>query len=209
MTKSDFTYIAKHLSITDCRKLVVSLQNLNYALPSSISEAVKKVPKKVPCLQLLLAWNSEVSKGGGKGRSHVDVARRLRQLDKRHLADWLERSVFHQLAIDVHETLNSYPFKVKKVVKTTVTKYYKSNKVSTEGWTKYDTVLWTGIIAGVGFAFYQVVDRSCVNKRRRNNEKCELKDLLIRENFDSDDTGDDDYASENMFFNSIEHFDED
>lgn len=55
----------------------------------------------------MIHWNSAV--GEGKGETHDVIEHRLRQMDKQELADWLGKTVFHQLSNDLKESLND-PF---------------------------------------------------------------------------------------------------
>lgn len=64
----------------------------------------RKISKDVPCLNALLHWNS--APGEGKGETHEAIEHRLRQLGRYDLADWLGRTVFHQLGEDLKRNLN-------------------------------------------------------------------------------------------------------
>ena len=65
----------------------------------------RRVPSDEPCVSLLMHWNSE--REGGKGESHEFVARRLRQLGRQDLADWISKSSFTALGHDLTRQLNS------------------------------------------------------------------------------------------------------
>lgn len=51
---------------------------------------------------MLLHYNSAV--GEGKGATHVELEHRLIQIGREDLAEWLGKTVFHQLSKDLNET---------------------------------------------------------------------------------------------------------
>lgn len=55
----------------------------------------------------MVHWNSAV--GEGRGETHDVIEHRLRQMGKQELADWLGRTVFHQLSQDLVHSLQD-PF---------------------------------------------------------------------------------------------------
>lgn len=57
---------------------------------------------------MLIHWNSE--RGQGRGETHEIIEHRLRQMGKHSLADWLGRTVFHQLGLDLERSLED-PFR--------------------------------------------------------------------------------------------------
>lgn len=57
---------------------------------------------------MLLHWNN--SPGEGKGETHEVLGHRLRQLGREDLADWLARTVFHELGKDIERSLDN-PFR--------------------------------------------------------------------------------------------------
>lgn len=101
----EFVYIADHLTAAECRRLFASLHFVSHDLPAALSTAEKKVPKDVPCLTLLMKWNKDEDKWEGKGKTHVDLEHRLRQVGRNDLADWLGATVFNQLSIDLNNSL--------------------------------------------------------------------------------------------------------
>lgn len=56
---------------------------------------------------MLLHWNS--AEGEGRGETHEAVEHRLRQMGRYDLADWLGKTVFHQLGKDLERSVDS-PF---------------------------------------------------------------------------------------------------
>lgn len=69
----------------------------------------REIPNNISCFKLLIHWNSQL--GEGKGQSHVALTHRLKQLGHENLANWLSRTVFHQLGQDLNRTLLMNPFK--------------------------------------------------------------------------------------------------
>ncbi|KAI5644872.1 hypothetical protein NE865_03218 [Phthorimaea operculella] len=107
MTLEQLKFIASRLKETECRRLIASLYFASYELPSSASltMAEKNVPENVSCIELLLKWNCGDAIWEGEGKTHTDVERRLRQIGKETLADWLSVTAFHQMARDIDEHL--------------------------------------------------------------------------------------------------------
>lgn len=58
-------------------------------------------------MRLLLHWNSEY--GEGLGETHEVVGHRLRQIGRHDLADWLGKTVFHELGQEMKRSLDN-PF---------------------------------------------------------------------------------------------------
>jgi hypothetical protein len=105
----ELEYVADHLTRSDCRKLVAALHDPNFYLENNIDAAERKIPNDISCLKLLLHWNSKP--GEGKGKSHVILVRRLKQLGHDKLAEWLSGTVFHQLGEELNKNLFLDPFK--------------------------------------------------------------------------------------------------
>lgn len=57
---------------------------------------------------MLIHWNSE--KGQGRGETHEVIEHRLRQMGRLKLADWLGKTVFHQLGKDLERSFDD-PFR--------------------------------------------------------------------------------------------------
>lgn len=64
----------------------------------------RRLPKDVPCIELLLHWNSTPKEG--KGKAHIEVTHRLNQIGREDLAEWLSKTVFHQLSKNLKESLD-------------------------------------------------------------------------------------------------------
>lgn len=69
--------------------------------------AESKVSEDIPCLRLLLHWNSTPDEG--RGQTHEMLFRRLRQIGRDDLAEWLGKTVFHELGEDLKRSLDN-PF---------------------------------------------------------------------------------------------------
>ncbi|KAK5640809.1 hypothetical protein RI129_009356 [Pyrocoelia pectoralis] len=105
---AELQYLADHLHAEECRRLVASLHFNSYNTPKALDIAEENVSKDIPCIRLLLHWNSQ--KGEGKGETHEVLQHRLRQLGHSDLADWLGKTVFHELGEELMENLND-PFR--------------------------------------------------------------------------------------------------
>ncbi|XP_051158504.1 uncharacterized protein LOC127279861 isoform X5 [Leptopilina boulardi] len=105
--KSDDEYIASHLDPFECRRLVAALHYSSQDLPKSLSGAERKVNEEIPCLRQLLHWN--MSTNEGKGKTHEELERRLRQMNRNDLAEWLGKETFKQLGKDLGRALD-HPF---------------------------------------------------------------------------------------------------
>jgi len=68
-----------------------------------------EITDDISCFKLLVCLNSQLGKG--KGRSHVALTHRLKQLRHKSLADWLSWTVFHQLGQNLNRTLLMDTFK--------------------------------------------------------------------------------------------------
>ncbi|XP_017780795.1 PREDICTED: uncharacterized protein LOC108565718 [Nicrophorus vespilloides] len=95
---AQFQYLADHLTSIECRKLVASLHFDSFELPGALDKAERSVSKDVRCLESLLHWNSEA--GGGRSETHELVARRLRQLDRDDLGEWLTKTSYEAIGHD-------------------------------------------------------------------------------------------------------------
>ncbi|XP_014210085.1 uncharacterized protein LOC106640525 [Copidosoma floridanum] len=96
---SELEYLAARLGPRECRSLAAALHYDSFELPNDLAKASRKVDPSLPCLRHLLHWNNGL--GEGRGRSHELLERRLRQLGRKDLADWLGRTVFAELSKDL------------------------------------------------------------------------------------------------------------
>lgn len=140
-----FEYIAEHLSPEECRQLVASLHFESYELPESLSNIQRKLPEDVSCINLLLKWNSGTEKWEGMGKTHIDVAHRLRQIGRYDLAEWLGNTVFSQLIDDIENSLFSDSYfdtenKIKPLIYADKKPHYKN------GCAIFDFVLWVVLL---------------------------------------------------------------
>lgn len=93
---AQYEYLANHMTTDECYRLIASLQMRTYKLNKNFDEAVNDIPNDMSCLSLLIKWNS--SPGEGKGQTHKIISHRLLQIGRKDLAQWLEKSVFKELA---------------------------------------------------------------------------------------------------------------
>ncbi|KAK4874916.1 hypothetical protein RN001_014276 [Aquatica leii] len=146
----ELEYLANHLHSEECRKLVASLHFKSYEKPQALEVAEINVSKDIPCIRLLLHWNSQP--GEGKGETHEILQHRLRQIGRSDLADWIGKTVFHQLGEEMMEDLK-HPFdEVLNATEThehvvTPTLFPTYNWDVTE-WIAFDTICW-GFVLGL------------------------------------------------------------
>ncbi|KAG5896210.1 hypothetical protein JTB14_009712 [Gonioctena quinquepunctata] len=105
LNSAELQYLADHLTIEECRRLVAAAHFKFYQEPNSLDQAERKISKDLSCIEQLHHWNSEP--GEGKGETHEVLEHRLRQMGKYGLADWLGRTVFHELALDLNRSIES------------------------------------------------------------------------------------------------------
>lgn len=173
---SELQHIADHLHPDECRRLVASLHFNSYEEPNSLDQAERKVPKDVPCVQMLIHWNSQA--GEGRGQTHEVVMRRLNQLGRRDLADWLGRTVFNQLGKDLEHSLDD-PFRDlaendENTHKYTLGPTYEPiNDSDPSEWWAIDTILYvliTGLIL-LTFIILGVVLFRLVRRKREKRKR--------------------------------------
>lgn len=188
MNIAEFEYLADHLTLEDCRKLVAALHFVSYELPAALSAAERKVPDDVSCLTLLINWNSGREKWEGRGKTHEEIEHRLRQIGNTELADWLGRTVFHQLAKDINESLLNIPFGKYNVTSSTIkTKMYveKLPPSQEEEWTLYDSILWVFLVLmllTILWVCYEIIHLTCKKMYRpKKGKSYELDNLIENE----------------------------
>ncbi|XP_048478175.1 uncharacterized protein LOC125488769 [Plutella xylostella] len=178
MNIPEFQFLANHLTPQECRQLVASLHFVSHELPEALIEAEAKVPEDVPCIHLLLHWNSGKEKWEGHGKTHEDVALRLRQLGKTVLADWLGKTVFHQLAKDINDSMLNKPFDAGTDL-TVKTKPFKDKELNDDDeWTVFDSILWVYVFSLVVSAVYLTLcacKRACFYRFRRRCHPSKVK----------------------------------
>ncbi|XP_050298582.1 uncharacterized protein LOC126737645 isoform X2 [Anthonomus grandis grandis] len=103
INSAELQYLADHLTTEECRRLVAAAHFQAYEQPNALDQAERKVPKDTTCIEHLHHWNSQ--EGEGKGQTHEALGHRLRQLGRVDLADWLGKTVFHQLGVDLKKSI--------------------------------------------------------------------------------------------------------
>ncbi|KAJ8979982.1 hypothetical protein NQ317_013731, partial [Molorchus minor] len=103
LNAAELQYIGDHLTPEECRRLLAAAHYKVYLEPNALDQAERKVSKDISCIELLHHWNSQP--GEGKGETHELLEHRLRQMGKYDLADWLGKTVFHELAVDLNRSL--------------------------------------------------------------------------------------------------------
>nr|CAI5866856.1 unnamed protein product [Callosobruchus analis] len=143
----ELQYLADHLTEEECRRLVAAAHFKTYEVPNPLDQAERKIPKDVPCIDLLHHWNSK--KNEGKGETHEALQHRLRQMGKTELADWLGKTVFRELGADLNRSFE-YDFTetTTAVVINSTAEFYLdmgSLQAKVEGerpvWTPLDTII--------------------------------------------------------------------
>ncbi|CAH2095237.1 unnamed protein product [Euphydryas editha] len=181
MNNEQLKYIANHLSEKDCRRLIASLHFSSFELPKNVSEYETKIPEAVPCIDLLLQYSNGNEPWQGENKTHEQISRRLRQIGKKELADWVGKTVFHQFAKDINDTLLQNPFAEYRTQSALNTKLLNDKDTFVENeWDNIDIVLWMALVsllASLAFSSCRILYLSCFRiKRRSTNE--EMRALL-------------------------------
>ncbi|CAH0564152.1 unnamed protein product [Brassicogethes aeneus] len=180
LNESELIYLANHLSIEECRKLVAYAHYKSFDLPNELDQAEHKLSLGTSCIDLLNHWNS--AKGEGKGETHEVLEHRLRQMNKKDLADWLGKTVFRQLGPDMERELK-YGFK-ELLNDTTTIRYAKGptfmpviDDTPPTTWLPIDSILYAIIVILlvifiiVCFQACYVVWYKCLERRRKGKNR--------------------------------------
>ncbi|XP_074025827.1 uncharacterized protein [Leptinotarsa decemlineata] len=206
LNSAELQYLADHLTSEECRRLIAAAHFETYQEPNSLDQAQRKIPKDLPCIQQLHHWNSEP--GEGKGDTHEALAHRLRQMGKIELADWLGKTVFHQLAVDLNRSLEG-SLKELAAEKTSekilfgptlvpIVRYSESAE-----WSMIDTFLYAillGLILTIlGFIirFTFIGVRSCIKNRSRKVKFKQHQEYDLLEGATSDSESEDKFDLRN------------
>ncbi|XP_018563383.1 uncharacterized protein LOC108905091 [Anoplophora glabripennis] len=103
LNAAELQYLADHLTREECRQLVAAAHLKGYEEPPILDQVERTISKDLPCIELLHHWNSQ--SGEGKGETHEILEHRLRQIGKDALADWLGKTVFHEIGKDLNDSL--------------------------------------------------------------------------------------------------------
>lgn len=194
MNIPEFEHIANHLTTEECIRLVASLHFTSYDLPAALSAAERKVPDDVPCINLLLNWNSGTQPWEGRGKTHEEIEHRLRQIGKVELADWLGKTVFHELAKEINDTfLNRDPFEANTTTLPQIKKLFKDEEPPSdeEEWTTFDSIVWMVVFMLVillVLVVYKIIRLTIIRvMSRRRASPHELVDLINNEESSDDE----------------------
>ncbi|KPJ17929.1 hypothetical protein RR48_07326 [Papilio machaon] len=190
ISNNEFEYLSCHLTYEECRRFVASLYFTSSELPEILPKAVEKIPPDVSCYDLLINWNSGKEKWKGWGKTHEIVTRRLRQIDKIDLSQWLGTTVFHNLAKQINETIIK-AFEVNTKDKVNIKHKLEDGKKYLEvenHWDIIDSVLSGGIICvffAIIFVCCRILWLACKRIFIRNNAQdeelvCLLKDRNVK-----------------------------
>lgn len=97
-------FVADHLEMKECRKLVAALHQGTFELKKESDDSDE--PKQL-CLGLLLQWD----RAGGSGKSFDDLAFRLGQIGRSDLSKILSKSVYEEKAEELDRLFLKDPFK--------------------------------------------------------------------------------------------------
>ncbi|CAH2239473.1 jg21481 [Pararge aegeria aegeria] len=180
MNEEQFSYIANHLSIEECSKLIGSLQFTAYDFPINL-KSLETIPNNATCFKLLANFSKGKKPWRGENKSHEVIAHRLRQIGKGNLADWLGNAVFHHLAKDINDSLLQNPFAESCTQSALNTKLHQDKETFGEAeWDLIDITLWivlASLLASLVFSCCRILCLSCTRcKRQSTNE--EMKVLL-------------------------------
>ncbi|XP_045778939.1 uncharacterized protein LOC123876687 [Maniola jurtina] len=183
MNEQQFSYIANHLSIEECNKLIASLQFASYDLPVNF-KAQKKITDIVSCEKLLTDYSKGREPWEGENRTHEVIAHRLRQIGKVDIADWLGNAVFHHLAKDINDSLLRNPFADSRTQSALNTKLQQDKETLVDAeWDLIDITLWivlASLLASLVFSCCRVLCLSCTRSNRQSTNE-EMKVLLKQE----------------------------
>ncbi|CAB3238321.1 unnamed protein product [Arctia plantaginis] len=189
ITLPEFVYLSDHLTSEECHRLFASLHFITYDLPSTVNNAEKKVPRDIPCIKLLLRWNTGQKKWEGKRKTHMEVEHRLRQIGRIDLADWLGKAVFNNLAKSMNNTLtNTTYFQNHQIIVRNKLLKDKEFKYDNE-WTAIDSILWAVLMTLLGtllVTFCRILLLTYKKASGRHKDGEELIDLLSVASMDSD-----------------------
>ncbi|KAI4497607.1 hypothetical protein M0802_007377 [Mischocyttarus mexicanus] len=176
-------YLAARLDPFECRRLIAALHYTSYELPMNLAAAVDE---DIPCIRHLIHWNS--SPAEGLGQSHEALVNRLRILGRNDLADWLGKSTFKQLRVDMarimdrpfdklgeQETETSYPLTIDPI----------ENPEDDDFWSQLNIVLLAVMLGLMGtlliligyIIFYTIKVRSRKTKYRKMKQEGDIEKL--------------------------------
>ncbi|KAF5271228.1 hypothetical protein FQA39_LY08235 [Lamprigera yunnana] len=169
----ELQYIANHLHLEECRRLVASLYFKSYEEPKELDLAETSVSKDIPCIKLLLHWNSQP--GEGKGETHEILQHRLRQIDRSDLADWIGKTVFHELGVEMMENLNR-PFEdmvnvTDKLINSVEPMSNATPTWNPTEWIAFDTICWVFIVGLTSLAIGILLKATFILFKKRRKQK--------------------------------------
>ncbi|KAL8584733.1 hypothetical protein ACOMHN_035653 [Nucella lapillus] len=97
-------YVADHLTVKECRRLITALYQMSFQLKESEMAPVKG---RKPCLLRLTDWN----KRGGEESTVEDLTVRLHQIGRTDVARDIAQAVYGETAREIHKYFLDNPFK--------------------------------------------------------------------------------------------------
>jgi hypothetical protein len=206
MNIPELEYVANHLTLKECRWLVASLHFVSFKLPALSAEQYDDVP----CIKLLVKWNNGKNSWEGKGKTHEDIARRLRQIGRKDLADWLGNTVFHKLAMEVEHVLENPGFVAKDNDKYDFAVFNSNDKTNADEWNTLDTIIYLLLIGVVGtlvFTYWRILVLTFTEEENLTNEVLDTelsRNLLSYDDCNLDKTEEQDTFDENSHISVAE-----
>lgn len=176
---SELLFIVKHLSKSECHQLVVSLQSKSFELPTPIP---KTLPRNIPCINLLETWNNETPDDKTQ-----EIERRLRQLGKESLANWLGYTVFHQLVKEINDSLLHPSNKTEERLPSfKLHKDQDRQYIDNDEWYKIDTILWVWVVVLVAATIYFCCCFLFCSEKKQKKSKIDEQEMVTLLNNDYD-----------------------
>ncbi|GLV34865.1 hypothetical protein CBL_09345 [Carabus blaptoides fortunei] len=172
----ELQYLADHLQPNECRRLVAALHFKSYNQLNALDAAESQVSEDIPCLRLLLHWNS--ARGEGLGETHELLYRRLHQIGRDDLAEWLGNTVFYELGQELKRSLDDpfHEFVTDTTESNEVTSTHRSITAREDpyAWQPFDTICWFVIgflCVSTIFLLFQSIYTHCKTKNKKTHER--------------------------------------
>jgi len=104
LTVQHLQFVADHLELKDCKKLVSALHEKTFELVEPLN--ITDEPNK-PCLSMLLTWD----RTEGYGKTFNDLSLRLGQIGREDISDRLSKAIYEGEAEELDDLFISDPFK--------------------------------------------------------------------------------------------------
>lgn len=183
MNIPELRYIANHLTLKECRRVVASLHFEANDMPALLEQ---KVPDGVPCIKLLIKWNGEE----GKTKTHEDIARELRLIGRYDVADWLGVTLFHKLSDDLDDALLNSFSDTDENEDDVYPRFKNTSYDSRRQWVMIDSVLYVLLMGIIGAILLTLWRMLVLSFSRTDKTVIEEEELCLFSNHDIDDDDD-------------------